>query len=484
MSIASSFSNALSGLSAVSRAADVVSSNIANAMTEGYARRELALSALSVGGQGAGVRVDGVIRVVNQAVLADRRLADAEVGNIALRAEFLNRLETLLGTPGTPGSLSDRIASFETALIEAASRPDSEARLQSVLTSAEAITSHLNKLTSAIQGERMSADQQIAAQVTKLNTALKEIDVLNAKILTARSSGQDASALLDHRQALVDQVAQIVPIREVARDNSQISLFTTGGAVLLEDNPAVIDFAAVGVITADMTLASGALSAASINGLVVSPTDSGVLGGGTLGALFALRDELAPQAQAQIDALARDLIARFEAPALDATKAAGAPGLFTDRAAALDPADEVGLAGRISISTSVDPDQGGALWRLRDGLGAASSGPVGNGTLLTALGTALTATNVPASGIFSGAARSVSGLAADILSQVSGTRQTVELRESYASSRQDSLTKLYLSDGVDTDAEMQNLLQIEQAYAANARVIQTIDEMLQTIVAI
>nr|WP_268939061.1 flagellar basal body rod C-terminal domain-containing protein [Phaeovulum veldkampii] len=31
---------------------------------------------------------------------------------------------------------------------------------------------------------------------------------------------------------------------------------------------------------------------------------------------------------------------------------------------------------------------------------------------------------------------------------------------------------------------MQNLLQIEQAYAANARVIQTIDEMLQTIVAI
>ncbi|TDQ57535.1 flagellar basal body protein [Phaeovulum veldkampii] len=164
MSIASSFSNALSGLSAVSRAADVVSSNIANAMTEGYARRELALSALSVGGQGAGVRVDGVIRVVNQAVLADRRLADAEVGNIALRAEFLNRLETLLGTPGTPGSLSDRIASFETALIEAASRPDSEARLQSVLTSAEAITSHLNKLTGAIQGERMSADPRGGAR--------------------------------------------------------------------------------------------------------------------------------------------------------------------------------------------------------------------------------------------------------------------------------------------------------------------------------
>ena len=35
-----------------------------------------------------------------------------------------------------------------------------------------------------------------------------------------------------------------------------------------------------------------------------------------------------------------------------------------------------------------------------------------------------------------------------------------------------------LETGVDTDREVQDLLMLEQAYAANARVIQVIDEMI------
>jgi flagellar hook-associated protein 1 FlgK len=39
-----------------------------------------------------------------------------------------------------------------------------------------------------------------------------------------------------------------------------------------------------------------------------------------------------------------------------------------------------------------------------------------------------------------------------------------------------------LSEGVDTDAELQKLLLIEQAYTANARVMQIADEMLKTLI--
>ena len=38
-----------------------------------------------------------------------------------------------------------------------------------------------------------------------------------------------------------------------------------------------------------------------------------------------------------------------------------------------------------------------------------------------------------------------------------------------------------MADGVDSDAEMQKLLEYEQAYAANARVIQAIEEMMDQI---
>eukprot|EP00581_Thalassiosira_minuscula_P024003 CAMPEP_0184437988 /NCGR_PEP_ID=MMETSP0738-20130409/628709_1 /TAXON_ID=385413 /ORGANISM="Thalassiosira miniscula, Strain CCMP1093" /LENGTH=42 /DNA_ID= /DNA_START= /DNA_END= /DNA_ORIENTATION= len=41
MSISSALSNALTGLTASARRAEVVSSNISNAMTEGYGRRSL-----------------------------------------------------------------------------------------------------------------------------------------------------------------------------------------------------------------------------------------------------------------------------------------------------------------------------------------------------------------------------------------------------------------------------------------------------------
>lgn len=41
-----------------------------------------------------------------------------------------------------------------------------------------------------------------------------------------------------------------------------------------------------------------------------------------------------------------------------------------------------------------------------------------------------------------------------------------------------------MGDGVDSDAEMQKLLQYEQAYAANARVIQAVNDMMDQLLRI
>jgi flagellar hook-associated protein 1 FlgK len=37
----------------------------------------------------------------------------------------------------------------------------------------------------------------------------------------------------------------------------------------------------------------------------------------------------------------------------------------------------------------------------------------------------------------------------------------------------------YLSDSVDTDTELQDLIKIEQNYAANAQVIRVVDDLMQ-----
>ena len=472
MSITLALSNALSGLTAASRMAEVVASNTANAMTEGYARRELQLSSQVLGTQGAGVAVTGINRSVQEPVLQDRRLAEASAQNASARTDFFAQMEDWLGTPEEAGSLSSQITDLEATLTEATSRPDSEPRLAAVLEAAKAIITHVSETTDKVQQARMDADRSIASQVTLLNESLGQIDTLNADILAYRASGYDTSALLDQRQVLVDQVSAIVPVRQLARDLDQISLVTTGGAILLEGSPAEIGFTSADVIVPEMSQDSGALSGLTINNTAVSTADDRAMGGGSFGALFAIRDALAPQAQSQIDAFARDLIERFSDPSVDPTLTPGDPGLFTDAGGALDTTNEVGLASRVTLNAIADPEQGGALWHLRDGLGAASPGPVGNAHILSSLSDALTRLSTPTSGSFGTAKTSASDLAANLISEFSSKRQSAETTESFASARYQTLNETVLANGVDTDQEMQTLLEVERIYAANAKVMQ------------
>jgi len=479
MSISSAMSSALSGLTVSSRAAEVISSNIANALTEGYARREVQVSVRRVGDAGQGAQVSGVHRDVNGFLMADRRLAGARAADLDLREGFFSRLEGQLGNPQDSASLTGRIATLDAALIAAASRPDNEARLSALADAATGLTAGFRTIADDLQTARSEADSRIAQQVSEVNHALVGIANLNGHIVSFSSGSRDTSALQDQRQQLIDQISTIIPLREVQDSAGRVTLYTGGGAVLLDGRPTELGFAKVGVITPDMTLASGALSGLTLKGRPLRTDATGPLSGGSLGALFAIRDQLAVEAQAGLDAVARDLVDRFQDPALDATRAPGAAGLFTDHGLEFNPVDEVGLSQRLMLNAATVPQSGGALWRLRDGLGSATPGPVGESALLNALHQALAAPRLTLSGGFSPAQRSLPGLAAQLASGVATNRLTAQKDASFSSARAEALRVMELEGGVDTDREMQDLLLIENAYAANAKVIQTMDQMLQ-----
>lgn len=483
MSVTSALSSALSGLSANARQAEILSSNVANATTPGYARREVGLSAAVLAGTGQGVQVLGVTRDVDRHLLGERRLAEAAGADRDLRAEFLKRVEQTLGTPDSPGSLAARLAAFDQALVEAAGRPESEARLGNIAATARSLAAGLAAATTDIQAARATADRQIADEVGKLNATLGQLHDLNVELRSFSGAGRDVSALLDQRQRLVDQIAAIVPIREVPRDLNQIALYTTGGAPLLDGSAAVFGFSATHTITPEMTQALGGLSGITINGRPYDTAGSASpILGGTLGALFALRDEMAVTAQGKLDAAARDLMERFASAGLDPSLAPGAPGLFTDAGQAFDPLTEAGLAGRLRLNAAADPLQGGALFRLRDGLGAAVAGPPGNGTLLSALHGALTGARPLSSAGFVAGTRSFAMLTGDLMSDASAARLSAQSEQSFAAAKLTALGDLEDQNGIDTDREMQELLVIEKNYAANAKVIQAVADMIDTLI--
>lgn len=479
MSISGSMSSALSGLTVAARSAEVISSNIANALTEGYGRRELQVTARRVGNNGQGAQITGVTRAINQVILADRRIAESHASNMDRRASFMLRLETAIGTPENGASLSGRIAAFDTSLVAAAAQPESSTLHSDVANTARSLTDTFRAVSKEIQSSRSDADARIATEVEDVNRTLATIAELNRSITAISSGGRDSSALIDQRQQLIDRVAAIIPLREMPRENGRVALISTGGAVLLDGKAATLEFRPTGLIVPDMTLASGALSGLSINGRPISTGANGPISGGTLAAEFAIRDTLAPTAQAELDAVARDLIQRFQDTTLDPTVAVSGMGLFTDSGTPFAPSEEVGLAARIGLNALVHPDKGGEVWRLRDGIGATTPGPVGQSALLSAMQTTLNEQRTTASGQFSGGSRSLSGLSGQVIAAIATNRLSLETDAGFAAARASALQGLELEGGVDTDRELQELLLVEKAFAANAKVIQTADDMLQ-----
>ncbi len=483
MSISSALSSAVSGLSVSSRAADVISSNLANVLTPGYARRQLEVETLGYGLPGVGIT--GITRIVDQGIVADRQNAGSELAYADTRARFLADIERVIGTPDDPASLSGRLAAFEAGLISASANPDNPANLQAAVLRATELVNSLNSASAEVEHQRTSADGQIARAVEDVNTLLGQIREVNIQIARHGATDHHSATLLDQRQGLVDQVSQFIPVRQVPRDNGTVALFTPGGAILLDGSAATLEFSASNVVAPHMALSNGLISGLTINGIDVAPSGSASpLEGGRLSALFSIRDDLGVDMQTQLDAVTRDMIERFQQAGLDPTRAPGDPGLFTDAGVAFDSLNEVGIAARVAVNAARDPDQGGATWRLRDGLGAITQGPAGNGTLLSQLSSVLGTGQALASGDLGGGARPVAGHFATLTSRLAQDRLTLDQSLSFATVRQSELAELELQDGVDSDAELQRLLLVEQAYSANARMIQTIDDMMQTLLRI
>lgn len=478
MGISGALANANSGLAVASRRADVVSNNIANALTPGYARREVSVAEQVLNGTGAGVAVVGVTRAADPVLTRERRAAEGVLGRDEVVASAYRSLNSALGGLDDPFSLFAQYQNLETALRSLAETPESVPSQAQALDAAKALASTLNTLAGQTQRAREDADAEIAKDVAFVNSALRQVEQLNADISRASTGGRDASALLDQRKTLIDQIAAIVPVRELARDDGKVDLLTNEGVFLLAGTAKTISFTRTGTITPDLSYAGGALSGLAVDGIDITPGGgSQALKLGALAGRFAVRDDIIPEFQARIDALARDMMERVEG--IDSTLAAGAPGLFTDAGAAFDPALEVGLSARIAVNAAVDPGQSGALWRLRDGLGAAAEGPTGNADFIRAMLDSLTAARGLSAGAGLSGTFSAAQAAAGVGSAVGSARVSAESSLASSQARATAVIDAEAeASGVDTDLELQKLLMIERAYAANARVIEAAKAMI------
>lgn len=480
MSIGSAFNNATSGLAASARLAETVASNVANAMTPGYARRTTALSSLVLGGQGGGVAIIGTQRAESPQITAEKRLVAAAAGAARTLAGAEARLLDTIGESGNPRSIAALATAFETALLGAVGASGSSVRLDNAVVAATRLAEGIAAAAREAAQLRTEAEAEIERQVGILNSTLSEIERLNGRIRNGILQGKDVAALEDERGRLVDRIAEIVPLRTARRDGGEIAIFTASGGVLLDGRVWPLGFErSAPVIAPDMVHPLNGLTqdrGGPAPAALAVNVPGGLVDGGSLAALFEIRDSVARLALEDLDALARDLVERGEGVSVDGD----GRGLFIDAGPGTGP----GIAARLAVNPAVDPAAGGAIWRLRDGLDAAAPGAPGNGALLQSMLDAMTQPRNPglhASTLETG----IAGLAAEIASAFAARSSRAEESVAFLTGQEALLAEIEAGEtGVDADAELQFLMLVEQAYAANARVLSVIDSLLKQLLEI
>ncbi|MEM8823234.1 MAG: flagellar basal body rod C-terminal domain-containing protein [Pseudomonadota bacterium] len=475
MSLSSALNTAVAALTLTSKRAETVANNVANADRPGYARRSI-LSASP--GNGLPPTRTFVERDVDPRLVQLRRDAEARAGQASVESGFLVAFDAAIGDPDQAGSLQDRLAAFDAAILAAGASPASDSALSQVAYAASDVIDKLDRLSNLVQQERQAADTRIGDSVRQLNTDLAEIARLNTDILRQAAGDGPTADLMDRRTVLIDRVSEQIPVRILPRDGGTVALVSQGGQILLDGRPAELEFTPRAPITPEMSFPTQ-LSGLTINGnALTSHGDTSLVGGGTLSALFALRDDTAPAANAQLDGLAQELVHRFSDPAIDPTLPVGAPGLFTDRGAALASPVAPGLASRLTLNAAIDPGDPSTLWRLRDGLGALVPSSGASAGVLAGFADAFHDPGLPVSPAVPQVPGGLVQIASALKSAISVDRVRSEALAD--STRAEAQNRLDLRDGggVDIDAEMQRLLRVEQAYAANARLVQAAGEMM------
>jgi flagellar hook-associated protein 1 FlgK len=202
--------NALSGALASQLALSASSQNIANLQTKGYTRQSalLTANAPSAGSHGAGngVGVSSLLRFSDSYKTQQLWRTNSELGERTQTQPYLTQLEQVMGDDES--NLSSGIDKFFAALNAVAGvDPTSTPLRQQVITTGGLLAQRFNSLNNVFNSQLQSVRQQRSAIVESSNSAIASIASLNGQIAKAQATGTNASSLIDARDQAIDSLA-------------------------------------------------------------------------------------------------------------------------------------------------------------------------------------------------------------------------------------------------------------------------------------
>jgi flagellar hook-associated protein 1 FlgK len=488
---------ATGGLSVINQDFAVISQNVANAQTAGYATEQTTQSDLDVDGQGLGVAAGPTqllqdIPLQNQLNAQNATAAGAQVTDSALSA-----LQPVLGSVGASNDLGSLLGAVQTGFSALLNDPSSQPQQEAVVNAAQALTTQINTLSGAYGQARQNAQNALGQDVTTLNTALATIGALSTQIVALQAQGLSTADLQNQRNAQAATISGLVSANFVTLPNGGMQVFTSNGAVLPTDGQTTLSIASA------QTGPSLYYPGGGLPGIMLGGTDiSSQMGGGAIGAALTLRDTTLPTYQASLDEFSDNLATRFQAQGLT---------LFSDGQGNVPVSTSApvqsGYLGFSSVIT-VNPAVVATPSLVRDGTqavaGSASgasaftpnpNGEAGFNTLIErvlnyALGTQAQAGVPQPAGASSGLGAAgtlatsydFTGALGDyanaLTSSQSADSATATSASTEAGDAQTALNaNLQAKTGVSMDSQLSLMVQLQNAYGANAKIVSTIQQM-------
>ncbi|MCJ8520841.1 flagellar hook-associated protein 1 FlgK [Pseudorhizobium tarimense] len=460
----------------------VTSKNIANAQNANYVRRS---AVLMTGGNGA--LVVGIERSQNQSLFRQTIETSSLFSGQQTLLAGLEEIKSLMGGNDYETSPSVLIGNLRNNLQTWASKPSETTLGATVVSSAQDLVNGLNNASNELQAIRKRADDEIKQSVDSLNNLLSQFEVANNKVKQEVAVGGNPNDALDERDTLLKQISEIVGITTVRRENEDLALYTTDGTVLFETVPRTVSFTPTSAFGA--TTVGGGIY---IDGIALKTgVGADTSAKGSLQALVQLRDEIVPEIQSQLDEIARGLIVAFaEKDPADPATLPTLPGLFTWDDSTAMPAGgvvEPGLASRIKVNPVIVPPTGDPNL-IRDGgingLGYVLNNENASGfsERLNELDDAFDVKITMGDGTEIGGSFSVLAFAANSIGWLEMNRSGATTAAENKLAMLSRATDAYSSEtGVSLDEELSLLLDIEQSYKAAAKLMSTVDTMMQAL---
>jgi flagellar hook-associated protein 1 FlgK len=431
-------------------ALETTTNNISNANTPGYSRQRAIFvesDPLVVGRLTFGTGVDlERIESVRNPVLDLRIAAETQrEGKLDAVVTGMQQVEPMFS--GTGGDIADDLSKFFNSLNQLATAPASIPMRQAVLTAADNLANSFRTIAGNLQRQQSNVDLDIGQSIAQINTLTAQIAKLNSEIQSLENIHQDASAFVDQRTEAIRELSGLIDVSVIPTD-SGITLTTASGTAL-----------AAGAQSFELKTQLGS---SGMQHILAAGTDiTASLSGGRLAGQLQLRDNSIPSVMSDLDTLAAGLITNLNAAHHAGFDLNGIGGTDLFVAPAVSG---VGAAAGMTLNIS-DP---ALIAASSDG----ASGSNGNIAKLTAVRTQAIAGGQNPFDFYANVVFKVGNEVATNSAEQDASNLILQQLQSQRAS----------VSGVSLDEEAANLIRYQKAFEAAARVVTTINELLDAAV--